>query len=212
MTVLSRPGRAVVAAAASAAVFGVAACGDDAAPAVVGDTDHRPVRSVAYDPAADASRYGHPRSTEAFDPTRRWRRFFEAQVRLVDGRMVRLWYSEDGSALKEQHFSPRAGSWTRPRVVFRSSEPDPCQGIELVAAGDLVAAVADFATWCYDGEPPQDAVAAVSFGDLTDWRVEVEDVDGAVGWTKVVVDGQRVRWTDRGTTLLTWTPADGFTR
>ncbi|UMG94228.1 hypothetical protein [Nocardioides sp. TF02-7] len=201
----------VVAAVALAAALAAAACGSDATERDEA-AEHEPVPSVAYDPAADTSTYGHRRSTEAFDPTRRWRRYFEEEVTLADGRRVRLWYSEDGGALKEQHFSPRERSWTEPRELFRSTEPDPCQGIELVARGDLVAAIADFALWCYDGEPPEDAVAAVSYGDLTDWRVEVEDVDGAVGWTKVAIDDEQVRWTDRGETHLSWTPTDGFTR
>ena len=208
-----RPVRARAVAVALAVASALAACSTGQRVAIQdGDQPpHEPVTSTAYDPSRDASTYGHPRSTESFDPTRPWRAMFEEQVTLDDGRRVRFWYSEDGSRLKEQHYSPVERSWTRPRVVHRSPEPDPCQGITLVTRGDLVAVAADFALYCYDGEPPDDAVAAVSYGDLTDWRVHSYDVDSRGGWTRVRIRGDRVRWRDLSWHgALEWTPDEGF--
>lgn len=68
--------------------------------------------------------------------------------------------------------------------------------------------IADFGSYCYDGEPPTESIAAVGTGSLAEWSVNVtKDFDG---WERATVsdDGQQVVF-DRDTTLR-WSRADGF--
>ncbi|WP_406439477.1 hypothetical protein OHB14_12210 [Streptomyces sp. NBC_01613] len=131
---------------------------------------------------------------------------FNAQVKLDDGRRVAMYYRR-GKGLVEQHYSPRAKAWTKP-VVVHGTKTDACQGIELRTNGGTVAAIADFGTYCYDGEPPTESIAAVGTGTLTEWNVNVKkDFDG---WERVSVsaDGSQATF-GRGDTLH-WSRADGF--
>ncbi|MFI6408257.1 hypothetical protein [Streptomyces sp. NPDC050548] len=133
---------------------------------------------------------------------------YDAEAKLGDGRRVALHYLR-GKGLVEQHYSPRAKAWTEPTVIYRTTT-DACQGIHLRTKNGTVAAIADFGTYCYDGEPPSESLAAVVTGDLTDWSINVtKNFDG---WERASVsdDGQRVVF-GRGSTLR-WSRADGFER
>ncbi|MBK3574460.1 hypothetical protein JHN63_11655 [Streptomyces sp. MBT65] len=125
---------------------------------------------------------------------------------LDDGRRVALHYRR-GKGLVEQHYSPRAKAWTAPKVIYRT-RTDACQGIQLRTKKGTVAAIADFGSYCYDGEPPTESIAAVGISGLTDWSVNVtKNFDG---WERATVseDGQRVVF-GRDTTLK-WSRTEGF--
>nr|WSY57354.1 hypothetical protein OG999_49325 [Streptomyces sp. NBC_00886] len=133
---------------------------------------------------------------------------YNAEVKLDDGRRVALHYRR-GKGLVEQHYSPRAKAWTEPTVIYRTST-DACQGIELRTKHGTVAVIADFGSYCYDGEPPTESIAAVGASSLTKWSINVtKDFDG---WERASVsdDGQQVTFA-RDTTLR-WTRAGGFGR
>lgn len=166
--------------------------------------------ATAYDPARDTSVYDDAPSTETFDDA--FREDYETQVSLPDGRKVRLWYSASGDRLLEQHYSPREGAWTTPVVLHRSEEPDPCQGIEVTEEDGVVAVIADFGLYCYDGDPPSDSLALAATGDLTTW--DVDSALGFDGWQAMTIepaaDGPLVTWDGPDGTSLTWTAASGF--
>jgi hypothetical protein len=133
---------------------------------------------------------------------------YNAVLKLDDGRRVAMHYLS-GKGLVEQHYSPRAKAWTEPKVIYRT-KTDACQGIELRAKNGTVAAIADFGSYCYDGEPPTESIAAVGVNSLTEWSINVtKNFDG---WERASVsdDGQQVVF-GRGTTLR-WSRADGFER
>ena len=133
---------------------------------------------------------------------------YNAVAELDDGRRVALHYLR-GKGLVEQHYSPRAKAWTEPKVIYRT-KTDACQGIQLRTENGTVAVIADFGSYCYDGEPPTESIAAVGTSSLTEWSVNVtKDFDG---WERVTVssDGQQVVF-GRDTTLR-WSRADGFER
>jgi hypothetical protein len=133
---------------------------------------------------------------------------YNAVAKLDDGRRVALHYLR-GKGLVEQHYSPRAKAWTEPKVIYRT-RTDACQGIQLRTKNGTVAAIADFGTYCYDGEPPTESIAAVGTGSLTRWSINVtKDFDG---WERASVseDGQQVVF-GRDVTLR-WSRADGFER
>ena len=133
---------------------------------------------------------------------------YNAQVKLGDGRRVALHYLR-GKGLVEQHYSPRAKAWTEPKVIYRT-KTDACQGIELRTKNGTVAAIADFGSYCYDGEPPTESIAAVGTSSLTEWSVDVtKNFDG---WERASVsdDGQRVVF-GKDTTLR-WSRVGGFER
>ncbi|MEV8544646.1 hypothetical protein [Streptomyces sp. NPDC051572] len=133
---------------------------------------------------------------------------YNAEVKLDDGRRVALHYL-DGKGLVEQHYSPRAKAWTEPKVIYRT-KTDACQGIQLRTKNGTVAAIADFGSYCYDGEPPTESIAAVGTSSLTEWSVNVtKDFDG---WERATVssDGQQVVFGQD--TTLRWSRADGFER
>ncbi|MEW1826990.1 hypothetical protein [Streptomyces sp. NPDC088196] len=133
---------------------------------------------------------------------------YNAVAKLDDGRRVALHYLR-GKGLVEQHYSPGAKAWTAPKVIYRT-KTDACQGIELRTRNGTVAAIADFGSYCYDGEPPTESIAAVGTGGLSEWSVNVtKDIDG---WEQATVssDGQQVVF-GRDTTLR-WSRADGFER
>ncbi|MCX4878301.1 MULTISPECIES: hypothetical protein [unclassified Streptomyces] len=131
---------------------------------------------------------------------------YNAEVTLDDGRRVAMHYRR-GKGLVEQHYSPRAKAWTKPKVIHRT-RTDACQGIELRTSAGTVAAIADFGAYCYDGDPPTESIAAVGTGSLTRWDVNIKkDFDG---WERASVshDGSRVVF-GRDVTLH-WNRADGF--
>ena len=133
---------------------------------------------------------------------------YNAVAKLDDGRRVALHYLR-GKGLVEQHYSPRAKAWTAPKVIYRT-KTDACQGIQLRTRNGTVAAIADFGSYCYDGEPPTESIAAVGTGALTEWSVNVtKDFDG---WEQATVssDGQQVVF--GSDTTLRWSRADGFER
>lgn len=150
------------------------------------------------DQASDPSVYDDVRSTETFDENNPGD--FEETVALPGGRELALWYSEDGTELKEQHYSPKEDAWTAPRVLYTSEEDGPCQGITIVQEEGVVAAYVDFGTYCYDGDPPRESVALAAAGHLTEWEHHVtEDFDG---WTAIEIsNGDEVTWTGHGRTL-----------
>lgn len=159
----------------------------------------------SYHPEDDTSVYDDELATLTFDDFPY--RYYEEQMRLSDGRTIRLFYSRSGDRLMEQHYSPSQDAWTSPRILLRSTEPDPCQGIDIVERDGVVAVIAWFGKFCYAGEPPDQSVAAVTTGDLTRWELHV--TDDWDGWSKVSVRDQRVAWTG-GQRSLSWTAENGF--
>lgn len=132
---------------------------------------------------------------------------------LSDGRRVALYY-DHGTGLVEQRYSPQAGAWSRPRTLH-ATKTEPCPDITLKRFGGTVAAVADFARFCSEGEPPTESIAAVGTGDLDTWNVHLtERYDG---WQKVTAadDGAKVTFaytysSPPGTTRLVWREGQGF--
>ncbi|WP_225882224.1 hypothetical protein [Streptomyces aureocirculatus] len=134
---------------------------------------------------------------------------FESQVRLADGRRVAMHHLRD-KRLYVQDYSPEERGWSKPAVVHRAKS-EACQGITLRARATTVAAIADFGTYCADGEPPTESVAAVATGSLTQWnRHLTKDFDG---WEKALVSpsGKQVTF-KRGGDTLKWTKSGGFSR
>ncbi|WP_223832764.1 hypothetical protein [Streptomyces venezuelae] len=132
---------------------------------------------------------------------------FNAQIKLADGRRVAMHYMR-GKGLFVQDYSPRAKGWSKPALVY-GTKTDACQGITLKAKDGTVAAFGDFGTYCADGEPPTESVAAVAVGPLTTWDKHLtKDFDG---WEKIVVapGGKKVTFS-RGSDTLRWTKAAGF--
>lgn len=169
-------------------------------------SDSRPAHEASYDPLRDTSVYNDAKSGEMFDEYR-WDHY-ASQAWLPDGRRLYLWYSQDGSKLMEQHYSPTEGAWTEPRALYTSEEQDPCQGITIVEEHGIVALNADFGLYCYDGEPPMDSVALVSTGDLTKWATH--STKGFDGWETVRISPEgTVEWR-AGSQALSWTEAKGF--
>ncbi|MCX6407870.1 MAG: hypothetical protein NTV28_13205 [Propionibacteriales bacterium] len=134
-------------------------------------------------------------------------RDFRAQAELDDGRRVAA-YQVAGTGLVVQVRSAGETSWSAPTTLVGSTE-DPCQGVELEQAGGTVALTAGFGLYCYDGEPPQQVVAAV-LGEGDDaWAVRtIDDVDDFTA-VKVAEDGRRVDFEGGGGTI-TWRPSSGF--
>ncbi|MFD9883634.1 hypothetical protein ACFWZT_19490 [Streptomyces alboflavus] len=134
---------------------------------------------------------------------------FESQLKLPDGRRVAMHYL-DKKGLYVQDYSPKERGWSKPKNIYRT-KTDVCQGITLKHRAGTVAAIADWALYCYDGEPPQESLAAVSTGRLTKWdRHLTRSFDG---WAKadITKNGKQVTFkynSDR----LKWTKAKGFPR
>jgi hypothetical protein len=196
---MHKPGiRMPARAAAVVVLIAVAACGHQ-------DAATRAPSAGASPDSSDSSVYG----AELENSDLPWSGSpspYNAEVTLGDGRRVALHYRR-GKGLVEQHYSPRAKAWTAPKVIYRT-RTDACQGIQLRTRKGTVAAVADFGSYCYDGEPPTESVAAVVVGGLTEWSVNVtKNFDG---WERATVseDGQRVVF-GRDTTL-NWSRTEGF--
>ncbi|MEU8791395.1 hypothetical protein [Streptomyces sp. NPDC048643] len=126
----------------------------------------------------------------------------------ADGMRVELRYRH-GRGLTERH--RKDGDWSAERFVHRTKTA-PCQGITMRGQGELVAVIADFATYCRDGDPPMENVAVVGSGDdLTDWAAK--GTKGSDGWEKVRFGDGRVDFEERwssGSSTLTWTSGKGF--
>ncbi|MFC5678185.1 hypothetical protein [Aeromicrobium endophyticum] len=168
------------------------ACGKTSAPA-------------AYSPKDDTSTYDSARqlsdwsSGDADD--------FSAVIDLPDGRKVSMFYAKD-RGLAEQHYSPEADAWTAPKIVYKTAT-DPCQGIALAQHDGTVAVTADWNLYCYDGEPPDESIAGVATGDLTEWTTDLtRHFDG---WSAPVVsdDGTRATWKHHADRLV-WSSDGGF--
>ncbi|MGP3986943.1 hypothetical protein [Streptomyces sp. 3N207] len=134
------------------------------------------------------------------------------RITLDDGRRVSLRYGEKG--LVERHQKAKGGSWSEPRLLYRTKEND-CQSVTLATHRGTVAAIADYGYGCPAGSPPDYSIAAVATADdLGDWDVEVtEHFDG---WEHVRFSftGNHVRFeypTLEGTATLDWWPLWGFT-
>lgn len=157
-----------------------------------------------YDPEHDTSVYADAKSTETFNDT--FAEAYAQEVLLPDGRKVRVWFSESGSKLREQHYSPVKDAWTKPQTVYASRAPDPCQDVDILQADGYVAVGVGFGMYCYDGEEPDEAVALVSTGDLTTWQVH--SIATNHGWNSITIGGDgKVRWTGSGHTLTYTTEA-----
>ncbi|MGA4842707.1 hypothetical protein [Streptomyces sp. G45] len=134
---------------------------------------------------------------------------FESRLKLPDGRRVALHYLKR-KGLYVQDYSPRERGWSKPKAVYRT-RADVCQGITLTARAGTVAAIADWGTYCYDGEPPQTSLAAVATGGLTTWERHItRHFDG---WTRADIarDGKRVTFKHHADRLR-WTKGGGFTK
>ncbi|MGV9302908.1 hypothetical protein ACWDLG_06020 [Nonomuraea sp. NPDC003727] len=134
---------------------------------------------------------------------------YNAQTELADGRRVAMFYAAD-KGLMEQHFDPTDGGWTRPVLLYRTKE-HPCQGIELEAKAGTVAAVANWGTYCFDGEPPQESVAIVGASTLEKWDTHL--TEGFDGWEKYSIssDGDVVMFVNEAwKKSLRWSRSKGF--
>lgn len=136
---------------------------------------------------------------------------FESTLTLDDGRQVRFRLAA-GTGLQAGHRAGASGSWTGWRTVYRT-KADRCQGVELSAYHGTVAVIADYGSYCYDGEPPQRSLALVGTGDLTGWQVDV--VKGFDGWAKTAFagGGARVTFSENNTlgqSTLVWREGSGF--
>ncbi|MET0766666.1 MAG: hypothetical protein ABWY50_03390 [Aeromicrobium sp.] len=133
---------------------------------------------------------------------------FNAEIELPDGRKVSMYYAQD-TGLAEQHYSPEADAWTAPQILY-PTKTEPCSGITLEEQDGTVAVIADWALYCYDGEPPNESVAGVATGDLTDWETDL--TEGFDGWTSVTLSdgGDQAVWKYHSDNRLTWTAGDGF--
>ena len=173
------------------AATALSACGDASAPAT-------------YSPKDDGSTYD---STRQLSDWSQGDDDFDAVIDLPDGRKVSMYYAKD-RGLAEQHYSPTADAWTAPKIVY-ATKTDPCQGIALAQHDGTVAVTADWNLYCYDGEPPDESIAGVATGDLTDWSTDVtRHLDG---WSAPVVseDGASVTWKHHDDRLV-WTSDGGF--
>ncbi|QPP05890.1 hypothetical protein G4Z16_05180 [Streptomyces bathyalis] len=134
-----------------------------------------------------------------------------AVIELPDGRKVEMRYVEQ-KGLGERHYDPGTGKWSATKLIHRTEE-DPCQGIELAATDGTVAAIADFGQYCYDGEPPQESIAAVGTGRFTRWGVDRQK--GFDGWNKAnVAEGGDhaafLHYTEERIETLRWSEKDGY--
>ena len=157
------------------------------------------------DGAGDSSTYGAELQHSDFDPDNA--DDYNALLELPDGRKVAMFY-DTGKGLAEQHYSPEEKSWTEPELIYET-DTDPCQGIHLDEADGTVAVTADWALYCYDGEPPNESLAGVATGDLTEWDTDL--TEGFDGWSepKVDKDGSGVVWFYHSA-RLSWTEGEGF--
>ena len=134
-----------------------------------------------------------------------------AVIKLPDGRKVEIRYIAE-KGLGERHYSPGTGKWSGTKLIYKTKS-DACQGIELAANDGTVAAIADFGTYCYDGEPPEESIAAVGTGEFTKWDTDRQD--DFDGWDKANVSkgGEQAAFTQYTTETietLRWSKNDGY--
>lgn len=180
-----------------------AGCGGDddpvATPTSSGATSAAPSQGAS--PGSERS-LGSPVVPDGQDP-----QDFRAEVELDDGARVAA-YLVAGTGLVVQVRPAGQDDWSAPATLVESSE-DPCQGVELQQAGGTVALTAGFGLYCYDGEPPQQVVAAALAGVDDAWDVRtIDDVDDFESVT-VADDGSRVDFDGSGGTI-TWARGRGF--
>ncbi|MBU7596757.1 hypothetical protein JGS22_003665 [Streptomyces sp. P38-E01] len=137
--------------------------------------------------------------------------WYESTLELSDGGRVHVRLVE-GTGVQERHRAADAQEWSTWKTLHKSKE-DRCQGVELEEVNGTVSLIADFGLYCSDGEPPQESVAAVGTGDLTEWAVDM--TEGFDGWQDVSIreDGSKVLFindTDSGLYTLGWDIVDGF--
>lgn len=171
--------------------------------------------------AAAPSRYVYQRETSdlsKFEDSNADPKDYTAELGLPDGRRVVMFFCV-GTGLFAQYYSAEARGWSKPQLIYRTST-NPCEAPRLFTRGGTVAASVDFGRFCYDGDPPDESVAAVSVGDPRRWQHHfTERFDG---WVKVVIapNGRRVTFFgDRahgsrgsGRASLTWTRERGFSK
>ncbi|MCI3929846.1 hypothetical protein [Streptomyces sp. AN091965] len=194
---MNRAGTKALVSAGAAVALLLAGGGSSVAggPSVAKDASAKPKGSHSYKLQHTDIDYGG-------DKTR-----FESQVKLADGRRVAMHYL-DKKGLYVQDYSPKARGWSKPKNVYRT-KTDVCQGITLKARAGTVAAIADWARYCYDGEPPMESIAAVATGRLTTWdRHLTKSFDG---WIKAEItkNGKQVTF-KRYAHRLKWTKGKGF--
>jgi hypothetical protein len=136
---------------------------------------------------------------------------FQSTLKLDDGRQLQL-RLEARTGLQIRHRAGTSGPWTGWRTVYRTTS-DRCQGVESSAYHDTVAVIADFGTYCYDGEPPETSLAIVGTGDLTTWQVNV--TKGFDGWARTAFagEGSQVTFSLRdtlGLSSVVWHKGTGF--
>lgn len=136
---------------------------------------------------------------------------FESTLELRDGRKLHVRLVE-GTGVQERHTDGESPAWSEWRTIHKTKK-DRCQGVQLEEEEGTVSLIADFGVFCYDGEPPEDSLAGVSTGDLTDWDFDVQKQ--FAGWHDVTFGG----WGDRvvfvvelddGLYSLRWTKGEGF--
>ncbi|WP_234334594.1 hypothetical protein [Streptomyces sp. NRRL B-1347] len=192
---MNTTGTKALAAGGAAVVVLIAGCGQGVAKDAAASAGTKPKGSHSYKLQHTDIHYGGPKNR------------FESQLKLPDGRRVAMHYL-DKKGLYVQDYSPKERGWSKPKNIYRT-KTDVCQGITLKHRAGTVAAIADWALYCYDGEPPQESLAAVSTGRLTKWdRHLTRSFDG---WAKadITKNGKQVTFkynSDR----LKWTKAKGF--
>lgn len=154
---------------------------------------------VVENASAYAARYSPPGSAEV--------------LRTDGGNRVAVAY-DPGRGLVEQHYSARAGAWSRPQLLYRT-RTEPCPEMVLKNFGGTVAVMANFARFCGDGEPPTESIAAVGIEGLERWEVHLtERFDG---WTTARASSDAEELTFRypftsppGEARLQWRAGEGF--
>ena len=136
---------------------------------------------------------------------------YESALTLSDGRKVHVRLVE-GTGVQERHRSADSSRWSKWQTLYKT-ESDRCQGVDLAEKDGTVTLIADFGLYCSDGEPPQESVAAVGTGELTDWDTDL--AEGFDGWesTSISDEGSRVafvRNSDSGLYSLRWELGEGF--
>jgi hypothetical protein len=134
----------------------------------------------------------------------------EGPIELDDGRHVTVRFTKQG--LVERHQGADGGPWSRPRVLHPAAGDAECS-VKLTTYDNTVAVMADWDEGCY-GEPAENAIVAVSDGDLDEW--ETHGIEGTDGWewTRFSWSGYRVVFRKAGSegiTELSWRQSIGFT-
>ncbi|SCK24601.1 hypothetical protein H181DRAFT_01868 [Streptomyces sp. WMMB 714] len=135
---------------------------------------------------------------------------FESTLELTDGRKVHVRLVE-GTGVQERHTTGESSKWSRWQTLYKT-KTDRCQDVDLREEEGTVSLIADFGTFCYDGEPPTESLAGVGTGDLTDWDIDIQK--GFDGWRDTTMGGWGetvvfVAYYD-GLYTLRWQKGEGF--